>query len=292
MYRPPNNNPSEFVTCTNTIASKVTTEKKELIMGMDHNLDLLKTGIHKHTTTFLEDLVDKNIMPIIMYPTHITQNTAILIDNIFVSEKIQKFFEPVVILDDISDHLPTLALLKQTKLLDKKLLEFKSHNLSREKVNKIKNMLYQIDWTRHLSANDCSRNFNKFLTKVNDIMDTVSPLKTIRIFAKRKYVEPWMTQGLEVSGCTKLCLYKEILKRQPSDIAITNYKNYQNQCNKAKRALKISYYRNKAYDYVNDTKKLWNLLNEVIGKTKRCRSTIPYITINGLKNPCPINDCQ
>ena len=195
-------------------------------MGMDHNLDLLKTGIHKHTRTFLEDLVDKNIMPTITHPTHITQNTATLIDNIFVSEKLQKSFELVVILDNISDHLPTLALLKQTKLLDKKPLEFESHNLSSDNVNKTKSMLYQIDWMRHLSASDCSRNFDLFLIKVIDIMDTVSPLKTIRISAKRKYVEPWMTQGLEVSGCTNLCLYKETLKRQPSDIAIIKYKNY------------------------------------------------------------------
>ena len=247
-------------------------------MGMDHNFDLLKMGIHKHTRTFLEDLVDKNIMPTITHPTCITQNTATLIDNIFESEKLQKSFESAVVLDDISDHLPTLALLKQTKLLDKKLLEFESHNLSREKVNKIKNMLYQIDWTRHLTANDCSRNSDFFLTKDNDIMDTVSPLKTIRISAKRKYVEPWMTQGLEVSGCTKLHLYKETLTRQTSDINIIT----KIDITKPKEHLKFPIIGTKLM-YVNDAKKLWNLFNEMIRKTKRHGNIIPYFTINGLK---------
>ena len=53
-----------------------------------------------------------------------------LIDNIFVSKRLHRYFEPAVLLSDISDHLPILTLLKQTKLLDKKPLEFKGRNLT------------------------------------------------------------------------------------------------------------------------------------------------------------------
>ena len=43
MYRPPNHNLEAFITHVSTIVSKVHTEtNKELILGMDHNLDLLK----------------------------------------------------------------------------------------------------------------------------------------------------------------------------------------------------------------------------------------------------------
>ena len=68
---------------------------------MDHNMDLLKSENHCSTRTFLEDLTDKNIMPTITHPTCIMQNTATLIDNIFVSKNLQKYFESAVILDDI-----------------------------------------------------------------------------------------------------------------------------------------------------------------------------------------------
>ena len=113
-----------------------------------------------------------------------------------------------MILDDISDHLPTLALLKQTKLLDKKPLVFKSQNLSKEKNAKFKTKLYEVDWTRHLDANTCSKNFDLFLSKVNEIMDTI-------ISAKRKYVEPWMIWELGISGHNKKCLYKKHYIQMP-----------------------------------------------------------------------------
>ena len=121
LYCPPNNTPLEFTTKLNEITCKIKLEKdKEVSLGMDHNLDLLKSGTHKPTQLFLEDLLDKNILPIITRPTRITQNSATLIDNIFISEKLHHFFESAVIISDMSDHLPALSLQKQTKLLDKK----------------------------------------------------------------------------------------------------------------------------------------------------------------------------
>ena len=36
-------------------------KRQEVILGMDHNLDLLKSGTHKPTQLLLEDLLDKNI---------------------------------------------------------------------------------------------------------------------------------------------------------------------------------------------------------------------------------------
>ena len=45
----------------NSITSTSISEKKEIILGMDHNLDLLKSGPHKQTQLFLNDLLDKEI---------------------------------------------------------------------------------------------------------------------------------------------------------------------------------------------------------------------------------------
>ena len=71
-------------------------------------------------------MTDKNLLPMITRPTCITHSSATLIDNIFHSEKLYRFYESAIILDDMSDHLPMVALLKQTKLLDKEPLEFES----------------------------------------------------------------------------------------------------------------------------------------------------------------------
>ena len=184
MYRPPNTDPSDFRNDVNMITSSPIMEKKEIILGMDHNLDLLKCGLHKHTQLFLDILLDKNIYPTITRPTQICHNTATLIDNIFVSERLHKYFESAIILEDISDHLLTLALLKQTKLVDDKPIEFGSRKLNPERIKVIKQKLLLVDWTRHLNADNCSNNFDLFLSKLNEIMDSVSPVTKVRISAK------------------------------------------------------------------------------------------------------------
>ena len=205
MYRPLNTDPIDFRNAINMISSNSLKEKKEIILGMDHNLDLLKSGIHRQTQLFLNDLLEKNIYLTITRHTRICQNAATLIDNL------HKYFESAIILEDITDHLPLLVLLKQTKLLDNKPIEFESRKLDEKSITIIKQKLLQVNWTRHLNATNCSENFDLFSSKLDEIMDSVSPLVKVKISAKRKYNKPWMTRGLKISGHCKLYLYKETL---------------------------------------------------------------------------------
>ena len=167
MYRPPNTDQTHFITSMNTTTSTSVSEKKEIILGMDHNLDLLKSGSHKQTQLFLNDLLDKEIYPTITHPTRICHNAATLIDNVFVSKNLHKFFESAILVEDISDHLPLLILLKQTKLICNKPIEFKTRKLNAKNIKLIKYKLYQVDCTKHLSSNSCSENFDFFATKIN-----------------------------------------------------------------------------------------------------------------------------
>ena len=226
MYRPLNTDPLNFRIAINTISSTSLKEKKEIILGMDHNLDLLKSGIHKQTQLFLTNLLEKNIYPTITKPTRICQNIATLIDNIFMSKNLHTYFESLIILDDISDHLPLLVLLKQTKLIDNKPIIFESRKLNENMIMLIKQKLFQVNWTKLLNATNCSDNFDLFPTKLNEIVDSVSPLMKVKISTKRKYREPSMTRGLEISGRRKLCLYKETLKVTAMHKDITKYKEY------------------------------------------------------------------
>ena len=66
LYRPPNSSLLEFINKLNLSISKIKNENKEAILGMDHNLDLLKAKIHKHMQLFIDDLLDKNILPMIL----------------------------------------------------------------------------------------------------------------------------------------------------------------------------------------------------------------------------------
>ena len=156
--------------------------QKEIIIGMDQNLNLLKANQHRGTSQFLDIMMDLDMIPTITRLMRITNTTATLIDNIYISGKIQCNYESHLILSDISDHLPSLLLLKQTKVKDKTPIKFESRNLNDDKIVQINNELRSIDWNGQLNSNDCNTNFNTFCSEIKTVMDKVTPIKMIRIW--------------------------------------------------------------------------------------------------------------
>ena len=119
---------------------------KEIILGLDHNLNLLKCHIHKSTEYFLDINLNYNILPCINRPTHITKTTSTLIDNIFVSNTLHTNMESGIMITDMSDHLPSICLLKQTRHVCKEPLKFKTRHMTEDKLNKIRNKLSDTLW--------------------------------------------------------------------------------------------------------------------------------------------------
>ena len=97
--------------------------------------------------------------------------TASLIDNVFVSTNLHQSFDTLIIINDMSDHLPSLVLLKQTKIMDKSQLIFESRTLNEAKIGMIKHKLYQIDWNGELNSSDVNENFQTFCDIIKTTMD-------------------------------------------------------------------------------------------------------------------------
>ena len=77
----------------------------------------------------------------------------------------------------MSDHLPAIALFKQTKFTDKSPIEFKSRRLTEDKIkNQINQKLHNVDWNGNLNSDNSNTNFNKFCGLLQTTMDEVSPL--------------------------------------------------------------------------------------------------------------------
>ena len=79
----------------------------------------------------------------------------------------------------------------------------------RKKKKLIKQSLSKIDWMRKLTGNNCYENYNIFTKILKQTMDEISPIERIRISGKRRYIEPWMSRGLEISSKKKESLYKK-----------------------------------------------------------------------------------
>ena len=294
LYRSPNSSDKVLLDHIQSTVTKVRSEKthKQLILGMDHNFDLLKCDHHRLTKSFLDTMMDLNTLPAITRPTRITSNTATLIDNVFISKQLQKSFDSGLIVENISDHLPIIILMRQTRLTDKSPIEFDSRNLTEEKISRIKTELMCVDWNGILNSDDCSENFERFCNKVKDTMDDIAPIKHVCISGKRHFAEPWMTTGLETASQNNKKLYLETLRKDCPASVREKYKNGRNLLNRLKRSTMKNYYTTKCIDYKDNTRKLWHVINQTIGKTKHSGSIIPYISVGGIKTYDAKKDLQ
>ena len=96
----------------------------------------------------------------------------------------------------------------------------------------------------------------------------MAPIKTVRISAKRQFVEPWMTRGLEIASQNKMRLYKKTLAADCTDEDLVRYKQHRNTYNSLKNRLRQDFYHSRCISYRQNAKKLWSLINNTIKKVK------------------------
>ena len=167
LYRAPNTNDSKFVEEYSCLPKDLykKSKSKTLILGMDHNLDFLKHSSHKRTHDFRELNLDNNLLPTITRPTRITKTTVTLIDNIIVSHSLMANSESRIIIDDISDHLPSLLKLKDTLQSDRYTKTVTSRKLDDKTLKKLNNSLISQNWASVITENvdESFTSFHKIL---------------------------------------------------------------------------------------------------------------------------------
>ena len=72
----------DFVSDIDPIFKVLNSEKKQIYVMGDFNIDLLKVDSHRSTHDYLEFIYSYSLMPTIYKPTRITESTATIIDHI------------------------------------------------------------------------------------------------------------------------------------------------------------------------------------------------------------------
>ena len=205
-----------------TLLMRLSTEKKELILCTDQNIDLLKSSTNKNCQDLLDLMCDKQLLPGITRPTRITKNSATLIDNIYASFSLVKEFQSTILLEDISDHLPCMLMLCKSKR-SREPLVIKKRNLCDENVQSIVDDLNSVNW-HYLDNIDCDTGFTSFHNKVIEIIDRHSPEYSVKISAKKKIRNPWITVGMHRSSIALSKMYKKTVSLDPSSDLCKNYR--------------------------------------------------------------------
>ena len=278
MYRPPSTNISEFINIFNTQIGKISNKGYECIIGLDHNLDLLKQSVHSKTQEFLECILDHNLLPTITKPTRISKTSETLIDNILISKKFQPNYESLIIVDDLSDHLPCLVRLKTFNPTGTKNFILK-RVINIKAVKNIREDLSKINWHAKLKDRLASDSFHAFHSELSISLNKHAPEKLVRIKEKR-IKNPWMSKGLKIS----LIKSKKLYERALIDPTVwSKYKEFMAILRKCKRKLKLNYYQNKCNEFRKNGKKMWNLINKINGKINDKTCIIDYLQVNNIK---------
>ena len=281
-YRPPNCNIRAFIKeYSKLITSLKKNKHHEIIIGMDHNLDLLKTDTHPQTNEFLETNLRKSLIPCISKPTRITHKTATLIDNIMTSPIIQSNQCPYILVEDLSDHMPILVKFKNQNKSMKGHKTIKSRKLDENAIKKIETDLNNIDWPGLLTDLDTNDSFNSFHNTLTDSIDRHAPEKTRKIGKRSIIRDPWITTGILRSLKQQKQLFREMLTTN-TDVSTFRYKSYRNNLQKIIRNNKQNYLHNKCVEYKNNGRKLWQLINRVIGKETNKLNSIESLRIDNL----------
>ena len=210
LYQPPNTYDTKFVEAYKNFLLELykINNSKKVILGMDHNMDFLKHSVHKRMDDFIELNLDNNLLPSITRPTRITKSSATLIDNIIVSQSVLTNSDSRIIIDDISDHLPSLVKFKDLLQKTKTSKTITSRNVNEKNLKKINDQLRTMDWSTVITEK-VDESFDSFHNLLLMTLDQHAPMVTRKLSNKSYRREPWTSPPYcKVSIHKRNCMQK------------------------------------------------------------------------------------
>ena len=280
IYRVPDTNPNIFIDNYNNLIDVVNGEHKNLIIGTDQNIDLLKFDYYAPCRKLLNSTFEKGVIPLQTLPTRITHTSATLIDIIYSnycqSTSIESgIFENVF----ISDHCPIYGFFGKKTMCDRSEYITVPSHIKSDAYSLIRNDLLCVDWSCLQNMN-CEEAYDFFIAKLQESVKCHST-KSRRIRKHKSFTGRWVTPCIITSSHKLKSLFRKSKNKEPDHPDVIQYKLYKNVFNSIKRKAKQNYYSSKFRQYYKDTKKTWTLLRHIIGKSNDVTS-VGSFDINGV----------
>ena len=193
IYRHPHGNSSHFTESLDNSLSLIS-DKNLCIVSGDINLDLIKyeeTKVNEYFTT----MCTHNFNAYITLPSRITYYSNTIIDHTFIRFPRNKSEPKVVsgnILANITDHLPTFAIINSPDYVD--------HNdrpyirlINEKNIAKFREIIDQNNWNQILDNEEPDIMCDRFYNILNQAYHQSFPL--IKLSRKKSRDKPWVTKG-------------------------------------------------------------------------------------------------
>ena len=161
IYRPPNSNSNDFLTCLSTLLSNTLFANKDAFIMGDFNFDLLKHATNHTSHEFLESFLSASFLPLISKPTRVSDHSATLLDNIFCNSL--PLPESLIILSDITDHYPIMSYFSLRHSLNKSYPIPARRRATPENLASLGASLDGVDWSNVYNVDDVDTSLNNFM---------------------------------------------------------------------------------------------------------------------------------
>lgn len=277
IYRPPGFSHASFSDYMEKLLDLLESDKKLSVLGGDFNYNLFNRNVDKHVLHFSDLLASYGFSPTIFKPTRSQNQQHSLLDNFFTND-LSLLNSSGIIIDDISDHFPIFISLSLNQILPKT-IDNKSSVLDKNKICDLRCFLqqklqnFQSNTDANIACNELINVFQEGIAKYS---------KSVRKTSRNTSLKPWISPSLLSSINRKNKLYKKFLKRMSSENE-NKYKQYRNILSKILRDAKRLYYQNLLHENKNNSKKTWQILNEIVNRRKARCNELPstFIGVEG-----------
>ena len=262
IYRQ-HNDPEQFLQYVDFTLEKLSSSDKVVYLMGDFNIDLLKSEISDYSQNFLLSLQCYSFFPVIDKPTRVYNNSATLIDNIFLNRFDHKISGGNIV-SDISDHYSQFCFIHS--LIPKNFTaKHKIRDYSNFSEECFINDVLDTDWDNSMTYGSVDKCFSSFYNKFNKLINKHAPLKILSRRKAKQFSKPWITKGLRKSIKIKNRLFYS------GDIS--KYKLYRNRIVSLSRLSKRLYYEAYFTTNLRNVKKTWEGINELLNR-QRNRKTV------------------
>ena len=283
IYRPNSKHIAveEFADILIALLSDAAKNNNLVILG-DFNINLLEHTTHVPTNNFLMNIQSLNFIPHIARPTRFPDSLNLsepsLLDHIYTN--FTKNFTSGIIHFPISDHLP-IFLNIAIPPVNHKLHKITFRSITPQGEHLFSHKLNLLNWNHLLLSEDVNYNFDIFIDKIQTIYNQCFPLKT-KYLSNKRLNNPWITKAVLNSIRLKNNLFKDY---KIGAISENYYKQYRNTLNKVIKNAKEAHYMAIFTNFKNDTRKIWNTINELKNNPKK--NFLHHISYNNkiLDNP-------
>ena len=294
VYRPPKDNLTadilnNFLHELNPVLSVLNKSKSIILLAADFNIDLLKINDRVISKDFLNNMFSQGFYPTIILPTRLTDNSSTLIDNVFININ-DNSQSSGILLSNMSDHFPYFHSFQFEHVYETDKIKYTyRRNINENSFKNLYDDLLNIDFSNILNHDlslDPNLNYNILENILITSLDKHMPMRKMK-FNKHKHKKSnWITNGIIKSIKFRDNLYKRTKQTSQNSIEFVNLKQNLSVYNKILKKLikeaKFSYYNNNFAKHRSDTRKTWDMINQII-KKPNCKHFPDYFTINDKK---------